>query len=272
MISTVTSEAIAAIIAKELSPLAANINVALRALAALSFRNFNAYDLMTQTSAGNNKEKQIALRSKYFEHFGLTMNPNDTSDPKKQIAVCVLTGRTGGANTLKLAHLVPASAKPDIKETLQLQEEDIWGFRNVLLLSWNIERAFDRCELSFVPHPLREKCYYMKIWKESAKRTLIWDDATASKGTEDNTIGYYENRFLNLTMHNGKTLDPFRRCLAYQNFICFYTSTLTDLEQPNDFSSELGNPDGWKIKRNDLMAMRSTLDRVISSEAEDADT
>ena len=116
----------------------------------------------------------------------------------------------------------------------------------------------------------------MKTWKESARHTLIWDDAEVSEDSaeisEDNTIGYYENRLLNLTMKNGETLDPFKRCLAYQNFICFYTSTLTDLEQPNDFSSELGNPDGWKIKLNDLMAMRSTLDRVILSEAEDADT
>ena len=81
---------------------------------------------MTQTSAGNNREKQNILRSTYFEHFGLTMDPHSVTS-NIQVAVCALTGRTGGTNTVKLAHLVPASAKPDITETLQLEKDDIWG-------------------------------------------------------------------------------------------------------------------------------------------------
>lgn len=257
-----TTEALAATTAA----LAARTDVALRAICSISFRDFNAYDQMTATSASIKKDSQKKLRTEYFEHCGITMNRDTAKADGKVIAFCVLTGRADSARNLKLAHLVPAATKQDIKTALQLQHEDIWGFRNVLLLSWNIERAFDKCQISFVPNPLHENSYSMKIWDDIVRDTPIWDGAEVLvAGTKDNTIGYYEDKYLNLNMENGITLVPFKRCLSYQNFICFYKSAV--VEQPNDFSSELGNPDGWAIQRNNLMSMRFTLERDILLES-----
>ena len=250
--------------------LAARTEVALRAICSISFRDFNAYDQMTATSKGNKKDLQVNLRFKYFNHCGITMERSTAEEDGKVIAFCVLTGRIGSSGNLKLAHIVPASISQDIKAALQLQDSDIWGFRNVLLLSWNIERAFDRCQLSFVPHPLLQNTYSMKIWDVNVKDTLIWDEAEVSEtGEKDNTIGFYENKYLNLEMKNGITLVPFKRCLSYHNFICFYKSTV--VEQPTDFSSELGNPDRWAMKRIDLMSMRSSLDNDIHRETAEVD-
>lgn len=72
-----------------------------------------------------------------------------------KVAYCVLTGE-GRKDTLKLAHLVPASAPASILKTLKLSndENDIWSLRNVLLLCWSIGYYFNRKKLSFVPNPL----------------------------------------------------------------------------------------------------------------------
>jgi HNH endonuclease len=236
-------------------------DLVLRTTAHIVFREFNAYDKMTQTSAGNNDEKQRELRTAFYDHCGITDGPNDV---ERAQAVCLLTGRAG---KLKLAHILPASADEDIKRTLQISDIDLWSFRNVLLLAVNIEMAFDRNKLSFVPNPLRENTYVLKIWDDSVKNTLIWDGAEISKEEDDNTIGYYEDKPLNLLKGNGDYLMPFKRCLSYQNFICYFISNHSEIEVPDDFASALGYPDGWKTKRNDLILMRATLDKAILSEA-----
>ena len=124
----------------------------------------------------------------------------------------------------------PQVLPQEIRGALLFTPEDIWSFRNVHLLSFNIERAFDTCQISFVPHPLRENSYYMKVWNDKVRDVLIWDEAEVSEaGTKDNTIGHYENHLLNLEMRSGG--------LSYQNFICFYKSPVR--EEAVDFSSEL---------------------------------
>jgi HNH endonuclease len=258
--------------------------VALRATAQLTLGRFNAYAIMTQTSAGVNKSKQVTLRTDYYTHCGITDSREEAVASEKAQAACMLTGLgleeataskkvqavcvlTGRAGMLKLAHLLPASANTEIKRTLAIQDVDIWNFRNVLLLAWNIEHWYDRTKLSFVPHPLYEGCYVMKIWDDSIRNILIWEGAKVSTEANDNTIGYYENRLLNLVMKNGIRLDPFKRCLSYQNFICFTESRLRAKEAPKDFGSDLGDPE-WTNVRDDFMTMRKSLEKDIESEAE----
>ena len=256
--------------------------VALRATAQLTLGRFNAYAIMTQTSAGAHKPKQEKLRINYYEHCGITNNLEEAVASKEALAACTLTGLglekakadkkeqavcvlTGRSGSLKLAHLLPASANTEVKRTLAIQDVDIWSFRNVLLLAWNIEFWYDRTKLSFVPHPLYEGCYVMKIWDDSIRNILIWEGAQPSTVANDNTIGYYENRLLNLEMKNGIRLDPFKRCLSYQNFICFTESSLRGKKAPKDFGSDLGDPDDV---RDDFMTMRKSLEKDIESEAE----
>jgi hypothetical protein len=79
-------------------------------------------------------------------------------------------------------------------------------------------------------------------------------------------IGYYEDKFLNFEVESGTKLVYFRRCLSYQNYVCFYK--LAGFEQPDNFSIELGNPDGWAIKRNNLISMKFTSEKDLSESAE----
>ena len=104
---------------------------------------------------------------------------------------------------------------------------------------------------------------------DKVRDVLIWDGAEVSEaGTKDNTIGHYENQLLNLEMKSKVKLFPFKRCLSYQNFICFYKSPVS--EEPEDFSSQL-DPNEWAIKRRDLMKMRASLEKDILSESAEVD-
>ena len=250
-----------------IAPLTAQISVALRLLAASAFKSFDAYDTMTQTSRGRNQSRQIDLRGDFYDRHHISDSPvlvQDNGEPvenPRQQAVCAVTGRRG---RLKLAHLVPASVSQEIMETLHLRYEDVWGFQNVILMGHNIEDAYDRCKLSFQRHPLHDHHYYMKIWDDSVRETLIWDGAKAINDPNDNRIGFYENRTFNLSLFNS-----FRRCLSYHNFVCFYKSNLRNEYVPPDYASLVGDPDSWTIKRDDLMQLRSDLDRDILVEIAD---
>lgn len=222
---------------------------------------------MTQTSAGPKKVQQEKLSKEYFDHCGITTAEGDVETNVKATALCLLTKRNG---KLKLAHLLPASTHQRIRDMLQITDEDIWSFRNVLLLSENTEKAFDRNQLSFVPHPLLLNQYVVKVWDESVKTEKIWNGAKQLNVENDNLIGFYEGLPLNLLMENGVQLIPFKRCLSYHNFICFYTSKLSTHFLPDDFSSVLSEPNGWKIQRDDYLIMRAGLDRdIVSETAED---
>jgi len=73
--------------------------------------------------------------SSIIELCGITKDPNDE---KRSLARCVLTGRTGDGrkDTLKMAHLVPASADEDILSALKLSNDEhgVWSLRNVLII------------------------------------------------------------------------------------------------------------------------------------------
>lgn len=70
------------------------------------------------------------------------------------VSLCALSGRFGRLN---LAHLVPACAPEDIRNLLKMPngQSGIWSVRNVLLLGFGIEHAFDHLRISFSAHPLR---------------------------------------------------------------------------------------------------------------------
>ena len=240
------------------------LDVSLRASFMLSLRSFDAYENMTQTSAGKNSAKQIEIKTRYYNYCGISTAPDETNMMQRDF--CVLTGRSG---KLKLAHLVPASASEDIRKTLQLSNDHngIWSIRNVLLLCWNIEQAFDRKKLSFVQNPLRSDLYTMTIWDDDIRSELIWDGAKVESEASDNTIGFYDGRPLILQMKNGVKLEPFKRCLSYQHFLCILYSRLRTGDPPTDFASEIG--DKWICKRSDLLVLRASLDKQVMTEVEE---
>jgi hypothetical protein len=83
------------------------------------------------------------------------------------------------------------------------------------------------------------------------------------------TIGYYENRCLNLTMPNGNVLSPFKRCLSYQVFMSFASSKLKKCDVPADFASDIGKD--WNNLRNDLLITRSSLETAIAEETDEGE-
>eukprot|EP01035_Chromulina_nebulosa_P037409 gene37409-50487_t len=244
------------------------VEVSLRTSASIAIRNYNAYLNMTQTSAGLNKSRQESIRKDYYDFCGVTDKPGGSSSSSKDNqARCVLTGRSG---KLKLAHLVPASANEDIRICLKLNNDEagIWSLKNVLLLSFDIERAFDRTRLSFEPHPLQQNTYILKIWDPSVRDELIWQDANVERVAGDNTIGFYEGHSLQLNMPNGATLTPFKRCLSYQHFMCYLASKERSLQDPPpEFGSDIGGV--WTTKRNDLLVLKRSLEKAIDEEDEE---
>lgn len=244
-----------------------SLNALTRTSTDATLRGFDAYDNMTQTSAGANKSRQEEIRKLYFDHCGITKDPNNET---KALACCVLTGRTGGGNkgTLKLAHLVPASAAAHILETLKLSNDEygIWSLRNVLLLCSKIEYYFDRKKLSFEPHPLLENTYTLKLWDKAVARELIYEGAEDEAVEGDSTIGFYVGRPLNLAMPSGAVLTPFKRCLAYQMFVSFASTSLRTDDAPADFASDI---EGWFDKRRDLLLLRKSLEKAVVNESEE---
>ncbi len=110
----------------------------------------------------------------------------------------------------------------------------------------------------------------MKIWDDTVRNELIWDDAKVLELEGDNTIGFYEGNELKLALASGVQLEPFKRALSYQEFLCFSYSILPTRECPQDFSSEIGG-DLWMQKRNDLLVLRGSLEKDIEAETDAAD-
>lgn len=109
-----------------MSRMEGKLDATMRVAAEFSLKAFDAYCNMTQTSAGQNQEKQKALRSLYFDFCNITEVPNAA---EKSLACCVLTGRSGDGrkDTLKLAHLVPASTSQEILDVLNLSNDENGG-------------------------------------------------------------------------------------------------------------------------------------------------
>jgi len=134
-----------------------------------------------------------------------------------------------------------------------------------LLLSWNIEHYYDRKKLSFIPHPFHNNTYVLKIWDKEVGNELIYNGAEDENEAGDSTIGYYENRCLKLKLDNGVTLEPFKRCLSYQMFVSFASTNLSNDHVPDDFATHIdGN---WSAKREDLLVLRKSLEKVTIEEA-----
>ena len=241
--------------------------MSLRSIASMALRSFDAFNNMSQTSQGNHKELQNIFRRDYYNNYNLTDDLNKVKTESKQQAVCALTQQP---EKLKLAHLVPVSTSCDIRATLKLSGNEIWSFRNALLLSWNIKAAYDRKRLSFVEVPLHIGHYCLQIWDESVKYELIFENAKVMRDDGDNMIGFYEGKFLNLNLDNNQKLNPFRRCLSYQALVSFLSSD--EVNAPTDFSSLTGEElEEWERKKEDILMFRSNLDRVIEEEVDDED-
>ena len=87
--------------------------------------------------------------------------------------------------------------------------------RNLLVLSVNVENAFDALRISFVPNPnsplIRQNV--MKVWDATVLDTPVYPGATFK-------IGEFADSPLTFTV-NGQPHSPFRRCLSYHALMAY---------------------------------------------------
>ena len=159
-------------------------------------RDFNAYDQISATQSSDAKQ----CKTNFMAHFNL----------KHSSIRCALTELSGKTT---LAHILPRSTKPHILKTLSLSTEDHRSVRNLVFLSWNLEKAFDQLQVSFIPKDALHDDLVLKIWDDSVKNVPVFDDSKC-------VIGQYENHKLNFDLvgQDGVSREhkAFRRCFAYQ--------------------------------------------------------
>jgi len=139
---------------------------------------------------------------------------------------CMLTTRVGNSNQVCVAHILPCRTKKRIAEQLNLSLENLNDTRNGLFLAKNIEVAFDKLQLSFIPQDiLHPNSLKMVMWDQDVSSTPIWE-------AHADVIGQYEGCTLQLGGHS-----PYRRALSYQAYIAHASSKLCldDNSRPQEF-------------------------------------
>lgn len=151
--------------------------------------------------------------------------------------VCMLAGETVPPDQIKLAHILPRSTKAHIFRKLGMESSDINDIRNLLLLSKNVEEAFDSMKISFVARVNSEfrKELIMHVWDNSVLEKPIYPGSTRN-------IGEFIDQPLNLQMNADQVHMPFKRCLSFQAFMCHWKWSKegrTGLIEPEDFDDSV---------------------------------
>jgi len=208
-------------------------------------RDFNAYDEMTEASLKGEKCKDI-----FMDTFQL-----NTGDVR-----CELTGKQGKC---KLGHIVPRGARKHVRQCLHLRTFEMDSVRNLVMLSTNIEMAFDRLQISFVPRDVLHDDLVLKIWDDDARDVPIFDTAREK-------IGDFENLPFQFDILRKADVDqyPFRRCFAYQALVAYLKNTdATDAQSPSleRLSNEFNSQD-YKNTRDVMLRMHSDFRRQVQQE------
>ena len=196
-------------------------------------RDFNAYAVMSDTTVS----RLADLRESFKKHYNIIN------------CTCALTNTV---EEVKLAHILPRSAKPDIRECLHLSDEDINSVRNLIFLCSSVEKAFDRLKVSFTPKSVLDQSLVLKIWDDDVRGIEV------RKGTY---IGDFEGKPLNMQMPNGDEHNPFRRCFAYQALHAFIKhSSSDDISHAPDVARDSDCPSFVK-KRSELLEWHANFRR-----------
>eukprot|EP01041_Mallomonas_annulata_P004807 gene4807-9585_t len=120
---------------------------------------------------------------------------------------------------------------PDFQETARLRKEDLNCTRNLLFLSKNIEKAFDKLQISFIKSTDNlEFNLFLKIWDSSVYDMPIWLNS-------EHTIGKYNGCKL-----NGRRNNPFKRALSYQAYQAFIKCRLVgETQPPLHYGTQIGS-------------------------------
>lgn len=178
----------------------------------------------------------------------------------------MLTARVGNGKQVCAAHILPCTTKKRIADQLNLSLDNLNDTRNGLFLAKNIEVAFDKLQLSFIPRDmLHPNSLRMVIWDHDVSNTPIWE-------AHDDLIGQYEGCTLQLGEHS-----PYRRALSYQAYISHASSKLCldDNSRPQEFGTpgstfyESRQVSQQEVEANLKNAYREEVTLIVDDEDDD---
>ena len=222
----------------------------------------------------NNLYGKSALGSDTMSDRGKTFRNNlleslGFSKKKRKIGYpCMVTEISGDGECVVAAHIAPAHSRVKYLRNIGLTEEDVNSSRNGLLLSKNIEIAFNRLQLSFIRGPIADLTglprdgFTMKIWDDDCRNTFIWNGSKKR-------IGEYDGKQLLLGTHN-----PLKQVLSYQAYTAFlhfrHVLNVT-VSEPSEFGSD--NASNYyknrKLMKDNLL--RDVIEEVDHNEGFDND-
>ena len=222
----------------------------------------------------NNLYGKSALGSDTMSDRGKTFRNNlleslGFSKKKRKIGYpCMVTEISGDGECVVAAHIAPAHSRVKYLRNIGLTEEDVNSSRNGLLLSKNIEIAFNRLQLSFIRGPIADLTglprdgFTMKIWDDDCRDTFIWNGSKKR-------IGEYDGKQLLLGTHN-----PLKQVLSYQAYTAFlhfrHVLNVT-VSEPSEFGSD--NASNYyknrKLMKDNLL--RDVIEEVDHNEGFDND-
>jgi hypothetical protein len=215
------------------------------------------HNLYSESALGSETKSE---RGKMFRQDLLISLGYDLDKPRKY--PCMITREIGGGDCVVAAHIVPARSKVKNLRNIGLTTEDVASSRNGLLLSKNIEIAFDALQLSFIKSPVSDETglpregFVMKIWDDNCRKTSIWRDS-------DKRIGDYDGHQLLLEEHK-----PLKRALSNQAYTAFlhfkHVLNITSLP-PSEFGT-----DNESIYYKQRKLLKDNLARDLTEEFDDS--
>lgn len=166
--------------------------------------------------------------------------------------ICMVSGER---DHVVCAHILPFSTKHHVQKSLGMLD-NLNDFRNLLWLCKGIEHCFDKMLLSFVPdksNPLLANRYRIHLWTETILDIRL-DNSPFPPTISTRCIKDIKDNIIDFSAigHN-----PFRRCLSYQAFMCYwkwktYADDDVNIIEPEDF--DLSDYDGdFKAKRSEYL-------------------
>jgi hypothetical protein len=131
--------------------------------------------------------------------------------------------------------------------------KDTSSVRNGLFLASNVEKAFDRLQLSFIKSSPLSDMLVLKIWDDSCRDTPIWTG-------HETTIGDLDGQELVLGSHR-----PYKRALSYHACQAYLRNNI-DGVPPIPY----GTPNAKQSQvASELCLLRGIFDRHVEEEVED---
>lgn len=237
---------------KAMKPVIASLEEILSAGKKNQYQSMNPWEEMSNTTDGT----ASGLRSKFLSFYQLNIKGASSLH-------CMFTQKATPDEKLKLAHILPRSTKANTFRSLGLESSDINCFRNFLLLSENVEEAFDALRISFVQNPANplHHDYILHVWDDRVLEEFVFKGSTEK-------IKNFAGNSLSLLFPNGQMHNPFRRCLSFQAWMSFWKWSREGkhgLSEPEDFDDSLyDNHDVFKADREKYLSqLRSDISHEL---------